>query len=138
LTVAGLRGGHATPRFAPSSGGPTCYLRLAHAVLLSDTTGVAADGGLKVIRDLRDLGFDWGLLPPPICCRRGHSHRTCGTAIACLRLKDERQVDVSRGRGGHDDLLLDLDGSQRLLGEKVRSQGVLFRGFWKGARVILN
>jgi hypothetical protein len=28
--------------------------------------------------------------------------------------------------------------SRRLLGEKVRSQGVLFRGFWKGARVILN
>ena len=25
---------------------------------------------------------------------------------------------------------------RRLLGEKVRSQGVLFRGFWKGARVI--
>jgi hypothetical protein len=27
---------------------------------------------------------------------------------------------------------------RRLLGEKVRSQGVLFRGFRKGARVILN
>jgi len=31
-----------------------------------------------------------------------------------------------------------LAGSLRLLGEKVMSQGVLFHGFWKGARVILN
>ena len=51
---------------------------------------------------------------------------------------DDRWVDESQGCGGHDALLLDLAGSRRLLGEKVRSQGVLFRGFWKGARVILN
>ena len=31
-----------------------------------------------------------------------------------------------------------LAGSLRLLGEKVMSQGVLFHGFWKGARVIVT
>jgi len=122
---------HATVELGPASGipAPTCYLRLAHVILLGDTTGVAVDGGLEVIRDLRDLGTAQGLLSPPFCCRRGHSHRTCSAAIACVHVKDERRVDESRGRGGHGDSLLDLAGSQRLLGEKVRSQGVLFRGF---------
>jgi hypothetical protein len=44
---------------------------------------------------------------------------------------------IPKQQGDEGWVLLDLAGSRRLLGEKVRSQGVHFCGFWKGAQVIL-
>ena len=61
--------------------------------------------------------------------RCGTRQRACGAVITPVR--SEGRVDEGRGRGRHDDILLDLARSRRLLDEKVRSQGVLFCGFRK-------
>ncbi len=49
--------------------------------------------------------------------------------IAQLTKAMANKENTPNGGGGSGG----FDGSRRLLGEKVRSQGVLFLGFWKGA-----
>ena len=115
--------------------GPACCLRFGHAAIeLDPASGILASrDGIEVVRNLGPPRGPTSLL---FLGRCGTSQRACGAVI--IPVRSEGRVDEGRGRGSHDAFLLDLAGSRRLLGEKVRSQGVLFRGFWKGARVILN
>ena len=86
---------------------------------------------------------------PPLLCRRRRAASTALLPLRCRRrqaaaigdsqlcfLRCDDISDEETGRRGW--VLLDLACSRRLLGEKVRSQGVLFCGFWKGARVIVT